>query len=114
MQDFRLKVNQFDSLLTEKTGLKYDLKLSGKHNAEVDFVAQTNEGIDVLLKISRSSFMEENSPVKWKYCADPSSDYWVTRNSSDLVSLTTDFHNILKAKMFDPTYLKTLTKKEDK
>jgi len=110
MQDFRLKVNQFDSLLTEKTGLNYKLSLSGKHDSEVDFVAKTNEGIDVLLKIAKTNFLEDNAPVKWKYCADPTSDYWVTRNSNDLVSLTTDFHTILKNKMFDATYLATLKK----
>lgn len=113
MQEFRLKVNEFDSLLTEQTGLKYELKQSGKHNADVDFVSKTNEGIDVLLKIAKTNFLEDNAPVKWKYCADPSSDYWVTRNSNDLVSLTQDFHTILKQKMFDPSYLASL-KKEDK
>lgn len=112
MQDFRLNVNKFDSLLTETTGIKYELSVSGKHNADVDFKS-TYEGIDVLLKINKSSFLNDNDSVKWKYCADPSSNYWVTRNSTDLVSLTVDFHQILKQKMFDKNYLDTL-KKETK
>lgn len=109
MQEFRLRVNQLESLLTEKTGLTFDIKQSGKHNSDVDFISKTNEGIDVLLKIRKTDFLNDTPNVKWSYCADPTSDYWVTRNSSDLVSLTTDFHSILKNKMFDPTYLKKLT-----
>jgi hypothetical protein len=112
MQNFRVKINEVDSLLTEKTGLKYDLALTGKHNSEVEFKSKTNEGIDVLLKVGRTEF-DKGGPVNWKYCADPSTDYWVHKNSTDLVSMTQDFYHILKNKMFDPTYLKTLTKKED-
>jgi hypothetical protein len=112
MQNFRLKVNEVDSLLTETTGLKYDLALTGKHNAEVEFRSKTNEGIDVLLKIGKAAF-DNNGPVNWKYCADPVTDYWVHKNSTNLAAMTQDFHNILKNKMFDPNYLKTLTKKEE-
>ena len=110
MQDFRLRVNEFDSMLTEKTGLKYELKQSGKHNSDVDFISKTNEGLDVMLKINQTSFLEDGQ-VKWKYCADPTSDYWVTRNSNNLVDLTTDFHNVLKQKMFDKDYLDKILKK---
>ncbi len=107
MQDFILKINEFDSLLSEKTGLKYELKLVGKHNSEV-FFKSVYEGIDVLLKIDKSTF--DTGAVKWKYCADPSQDYWVSRNSNDLISMTQDFYDILKKKMFDSDYLTSLKK----
>lgn len=109
MEDFRLKVNHIDSMLNEATGLNYDIRFSGKHNKEVEFVSKTNEGIDVLLKLNRSD-IDKNGPVQWKYCADPTSDYWVYRNSNDFVSMTQDFHDIIKKKMFDPAYLAALQK----
>lgn len=109
MQDFRLQVNHIDSLLNEVTGLNYDIKMTGKHNQEIEFLSKTNEGIDVLLKMNRSD-IDKAGPLQWKYCADPTSDYWVYRNSSDLVSMTQDFHNIIKNKMFDSAYLEAIKK----
>jgi hypothetical protein len=112
MQDFRLQVNNIDSLLNEATGLNYDIKLSGKHNQEVEFVSKTSEGIDVILKLNKSD-VNKVGALSWKYCADPTSDYWVRRNSNDIVSMTQDFHNIIKNKMFDPEYLKAISKIKD-
>lgn len=105
-QKFKLAINKIDSLLESKTNIKYDITVDDSDRS-VKFTS-VFEGIDVLLKINRSFFTKEGGPVEWKYCADPVSDYWVKRNSSDFVSMTQDFHDILKNKMFDKEYLKKL------
>lgn len=109
MQDFRISVNRFDSMLSETTGLSFQISQSGKHNNEITFASKTNEGIDAMIKVDRNAFTDAGN-IKWKYCADPTTDYWVTRNSSNLASLTLDFHQILKNRLFDSTYLNSLKK----
>lgn len=109
MQDFKIRVNQFDSLLTEKTGLNFSISMSGKHNNDIVFTSKTNEGLDAILKLDKIAFYQGNN-IKWKYCADPTTDYWVTRNSNNLATLTADFHQILKQQLFDSSYLKKIIK----